>query len=85
MSSAPAKSNLHSTIEKMAKAVDELAQQKNDTANLKNSYREFAEQKNAEHGKMKAHIDAIEAKLNNLILKVDGVVAQLAQLESITF
>lgn len=79
------KTNLVNTIEKISKDIEDLKTQKNDTTNLKNNFVEFSSSQIAENGKRQAHVNAIEAGLNNLSLKVDDVIKKLSAIENIQF
>jgi hypothetical protein len=58
-------------LEKVEVDVEGLMNQKNDTANLKNSYKQFVESYNANAGIIGARLDAIEVLLKETVAKLN--------------
>ncbi len=57
-------------LEKVEVDVEGLMSQKNDTSNLKNSYKQFVESYNANAGIIGARLDAIEVLLKETVAKL---------------
>lgn len=64
---------LASTIKQLVQDVQQLTAQRNDTTNLKNSYRDFVETYNVNEGSMNAKLSAIELLLKQLSAKLDAI------------
>ena len=58
-------------LEKVEVDVEGLMSQKNDTSNLKNSYKQFVESYNANAGIIGARLDAIENLLKETVAKLN--------------
>jgi ABC-type transporter Mla subunit MlaD len=64
-------SKLKDILKELVESVNDLKQSKQDTTNLKNNYKEFAEQTNASMGVLKAKIDALESLVKSLVERLD--------------
>lgn len=67
------KSKLKTIIKELINEIEELKTQKNDTSNLKNSFKQHVEDENASLGILKTRIDAIELLVKNLVSRLEEI------------
>lgn len=60
-------SKLVSKLKELITEVEVLQKQKNDTSNLKNSYKEYVDQNNATIGVLHARLESVEKLLKKLV------------------